>query len=390
MKKKKVLVATMTAALALPLLASPIPTNVLAEGGQVQATQPLQVANVQVKAPFKDVGKNHPYYDIIHEMRDQGIINGYPDGTFKPNQTISRQHAAVLVSRALEVNNLELEPVKKSTPQPKDLPKSHPYHDEIMLLMKADLLEVDRFGNINPNKPLTRGEMAKILATAFDLEVKADYIFEDVVGTGYEEYIKALYSNGVTTGYEDFTFRVDESLTRAHYAVFMYRAMNLDESYEPQPIPKPEPQPKPEPKPEPKPNPDPNWKSPIKYSHLDNRRSEYSKIPKPDGYVAGEHERKHHERMMEILEGKRNFTSSTSILERAHRHSKKYTYEDALRIDAEMLGISYDEYVDIVNYCIDTGELYVGDTEGDTFVVYFDYTKAHIVMSGIDQRDFRN
>lgn len=373
MKKKKVLVATMTAALALPLLTSPIPTNVLAEGGQVQATQPLQVANVQVKAPFKDVGKNHPYYDIIHEMRDQGIINGYPDGTFKPNQTISRQHAAVLVARALKVNNLELEPLKKVVPQPKDLPKTHPYHEEIMMLMKAGLLEADRNGNINPNKPLTRGEMAKILATAFQLEVKADYIFEDVVGTGYEEYIKALYSNGVTTGYEDYTFRVDESLTRAHYAVFMYRAMNLDENYEPQPIPKPQPEPKPEPKP------DTDWENPIKYSHLDNRRSEYSKIPKPDGYVAGEHERKHHERMMKILEGRRDFSSSTSISENAHRHGR--SFEEKLHIGAKVLGISYEEYVDIINYCIDTGELYVGDT----FAVYFDYTKAHIVMAGMNQ-----
>src|SRR5690606_8670639 len=41
-----------------------------------------------------------------------------------------------------------------------------------------------------------------------------------------EEYVKALYANGVTTGYEDGTFKPNQSLNRAHYSVFLYRAMN--------------------------------------------------------------------------------------------------------------------------------------------------------------------
>lgn len=215
MKISKLLKTTFATALALPLLASLVPLDVNAKGEPIKTAK---VAEIQVNAPFKDIAKNYPYYDIIHEMRDQGIIYGYPDGTFKPNVTISRQHAATLVARALKVNELELEVEKKPYVQPKDLPTTHPYYDEMMMLVKAELLDFDQNGNINPAEPLTRGEMAKNLTIAFDLEVKADYLFEDVKGTGYEDYIKALYSNGVTTGYEDYTFRTDESLTRAHYS----------------------------------------------------------------------------------------------------------------------------------------------------------------------------
>lgn len=234
MKSSRILKSAIATAMALPLLASPIHSH---HAQAVEKPPVVQVSNSQKL--FKDLAKSYPYYKIIYEMQDQGIINGYPDGTFKPNQTLSRQHAAVLINRALKVNELEIEKIKDFK-EPKDLPKTHPYFNEIKLLMEAGLLEVDKEGKVNPTKPLTRGEMAKILTVAFNLEVKADYLFEDVKGTGYEEYIKALYSNGVTTGYEDNTFRVDGSLTRGHYAVFMYRSMNLDEDYVAEPIPKPE------------------------------------------------------------------------------------------------------------------------------------------------------
>lgn len=179
--------------------------------------------NAQTKQ-FSDVPASYPYYQEIQEMQGKDIIHGYTDGTFKPNQTISRQHAAVLVVRALQINHLAL-PKKKTFQQPKDLQTNHPYYNEIKTLIEADLLQTDSSGNIQPTKPITRGEMAKILAVAFSLKGNTNFTFQDVKGTGFEAYVKALYSNGVTTGYEDGTFKPNQSLTRGHYSVFLYRAM---------------------------------------------------------------------------------------------------------------------------------------------------------------------
>ena len=210
---RKVLLASMAATIVIPAL----------------VVYPVQY-EAGYEKPFSDVSSNNAYYDIIHTMRDKGIIYGYEDGTFKPNETLSRRHAAALINRAVVL--------PKTNPfiKPNDLSEKNANYDDLKALIEAGLLKSDSKGNINIDTPLTRGEMAEILTVAFNLEVKADYIFTDVIGTKYEKYVKALYSNGITTGFEDNTFKVDESLTRAHYAVFMYRAMNLDVNFESKPI----------------------------------------------------------------------------------------------------------------------------------------------------------
>lgn len=179
---------------------------------------PMQM-EVSAKS-FSDVSTKNPYYDIIHTMTEKGIIKGYENGTFKPNETLSRKHAATLINRAVTLKSV------KNVAVPKDLTKSNAYYTDIMALLNAGLIEVDSKGNVNPNKALSRGEMAKILATAFNLK-GSKHSLKDVSKT-YDSYVAALYENNVTTGFEDGTFKEKQSLTRSHYAVFMYRAMGLD------------------------------------------------------------------------------------------------------------------------------------------------------------------
>ncbi|MEK4488008.1 S-layer homology domain-containing protein [Psychrobacillus sp. FSL H8-0484] len=205
MKTNKLFLATLASAVAIPAMVAPMQTEAF------------------VYNPFKDVSAQNVYYDIIHKMRDQEIISGYEDGTFHPSETISRKHAAVLITRA--VKNL---PTTNTFKQPKDLSTSNAYYGDIKKLMEAGLLELDSKGNINPNAPLTRGDMAKILATAYELDTKGSHGLKDVSGK-YSPYVAALATAKITTGFEDGTFRENESLTRAHYAVFMFRSMNLTE-----------------------------------------------------------------------------------------------------------------------------------------------------------------
>lgn len=208
-KSKNLLLVTMALGVVTPVIAMPADT----------------VEAATYKNPFKDIISAHPYYDILHEMRDQGIITGYNDGTFKPYVKISRQHAAVLIQR-----------VKTLTPKVglkayKDIPKSHPYYKAIMQLQQTGLIKADSNGNFNPNKDLTRGEMALILANAFDLKATKNHPFKDVSQTSEEgKAIAALYEADITTGYDDTTFKPNEPLSRAHYAVFLYRALKYEKT----------------------------------------------------------------------------------------------------------------------------------------------------------------
>lgn len=55
---------------------------------------------------FKDVAKTDEYADAIQAAVDYGVINGYFDGTFKPNAKITREEAMVMFSKAMNITNL--------------------------------------------------------------------------------------------------------------------------------------------------------------------------------------------------------------------------------------------------------------------------------------------
>lgn len=197
---------------------------------------PYEVEATTYKKVFKDVSTKSVNYDIIHEMAEQGIIRGYEDNTFRGANTITRYQAASLIYRYM---GEKLPVVNKNVKIPSDVSKKSSHYEAAVALLKADLLKPDAKGKLNPNKPLTRAEMAKILVNVFVVEVKADYDFADTIEADEETkgYVRALYSNGITTGYlEDATFRPEKSLTRSQFAVFMHRSINVDPDFVAEPI----------------------------------------------------------------------------------------------------------------------------------------------------------
>nr|WP_106779148.1 S-layer homology domain-containing protein [Lysinibacillus timonensis] len=187
-------------------------------------TTPMFIAPTTTNAAtytklFKDVTKKNANFEVIHMMAEKGVISGYPDGTFKPNETLSRKHAAALITRTGKT--LPKTTVFKA---PKDLSTKNANYNDIKTLMEAGLLELDKKGNINPDAPLTRGEMAKIITIAYQLDTTGHHPFWDVSDQN-APYVTALYQANVTSGYEDGTFGENKYLTRAHYTAFIYRAM---------------------------------------------------------------------------------------------------------------------------------------------------------------------
>ena len=184
-------------------------------------------AEAAVKDPFKDVSKNNPYYEMVHEMRDKRIISGYENGEFRPTESISRKHAAALVNRATKLKAVEpFVPFKDVSPK-------NAFFNDIKKLQQAGIFEPDAKGNLYPNQPITRAEMAKVLTIAYDLKVKVDLDFLDVPKTHpASKYIKALYSNGITTG--DYGhYNPDKPVTRVHYAVFLHRVLHMNDPIDP-------------------------------------------------------------------------------------------------------------------------------------------------------------
>lgn len=51
---------------------------------------------------FKDVNENDWFYKFVNALSDEGIINGYEDGTFQPNNSITRAEVSAMMYKALE------------------------------------------------------------------------------------------------------------------------------------------------------------------------------------------------------------------------------------------------------------------------------------------------
>ncbi|PID23223.1 hypothetical protein CSV61_01885 [Sporosarcina sp. P3] len=171
---------------------------------------------------FKDVPKKHPNYAAIQEMEKKGLISGYPDGTFRPNDPISRKHVATLLDQALKLPKAGKKLIYK------DVPLSHPYYQPIMNLTQAGIVSGGANQKFNPDAPITRIQMAKILDLAFGFRLT------DRPGGFHDLYLDhwgfvhahVLLENGIAKG-DDGIFMPNKRVTRAHYAEFLSRSLKV-------------------------------------------------------------------------------------------------------------------------------------------------------------------
>ncbi|WP_051910142.1 S-layer homology domain-containing protein [Lysinibacillus sp. BF-4] len=366
---KTVFMAALAASLAVPVAVAPLV--------QAAETQPT----------FTDVPKTHPSFAIIHEMRDTGIINGYPDGTFQPAKEIKRSHVAELLARALP-----LEPVREAK-EFSDVPVTHPYYEAIQKVQRAGIIDGSD-GKFNPDKPLTRVQMAKILTLAFDLKVKADYDFPDVATTHWgNEYVRALYSNGITTGSNGY-YKPNDAVTRAHYATFLHRLLNIDPDFVPKPIPKPEVKPEPKPEPQPEPIPQPNepkpgevgyepddWKQdPVRNVSTIPGIPNRQEIQTPAGWTADkmkEYEELAVEEVYKKSPINNHGRGTINIHDKRSLGMSEKLKAMLSGLNARGVNLTYEEYVALITKTIESGEFYIHPDH--RFGMYYDYQRKVIV-----------
>lgn len=177
---------------------------------------------------FLDVPKEHWAYEQISYMAVSGIMNGYGNGNFGAKDNITREQLAAFLYRYILPSDTFENPFT-------DVNNS-PFKKEILALTRGGVFSVDQEKKFNPKNTATRAEIAATLTKAFNLKVKANYEFNDMKGHWANEYVKALYSNGIAGGTGNKNFSPSASVTREQMAMFLYRAINMDPNYVPVPI----------------------------------------------------------------------------------------------------------------------------------------------------------
>lgn len=175
-------------------------------------------------ATFTDVPRSHWAYETIDNISDRGIINGYPDGTYRLNEPVTRAQAAKIVALAAKVK-----PSENFQPNFKDVTPAHGSYNHIRALTEQGVFNDGEA--FKPNDPLTRGQMAKILVNAFDMIVDDNDLitFADVRKiNGYYGYITTIAELGITTTEQGGMFKPNENVTRAQMAAFIQRTIDFD------------------------------------------------------------------------------------------------------------------------------------------------------------------
>ncbi|SDH74018.1 S-layer homology domain-containing protein [Alteribacillus persepolensis] len=192
----------------------------------------LAVPATASAASFSDVAEDFWAKDEIEELAEQGVMGGYPDGTFRPNKPVLRIQAASML-----VNALGLERQDTKTPDFKDLPDDFHDMDVVDIMDETGILRGSN-GHFRPYEPLTRAQMATLMNRALDLEENKDYFFTDIQPYYWNfADISALANSGITGGKGDGTFAPSESTSRAQFVTFLHRALDEDaERTPPEPI----------------------------------------------------------------------------------------------------------------------------------------------------------
>lgn len=105
--------------------------------------------------PFPDVSKDAYYYDAILWACDQGICNGYSDGTFRPNETVTRAHFVTFLWRA----NNQPEPLDPMNPF-SDVYLGQYYFKAVLWGNSNNIIKGSGDGRFMPDEPCTRGQVA--------------------------------------------------------------------------------------------------------------------------------------------------------------------------------------------------------------------------------------
>ncbi|MEG0451066.1 MAG: Ig-like domain-containing protein, partial [Lysinibacillus sp.] len=185
----------------------------------VDKTTGMPIQEATVDNNFSDTS-GHWAREEIEAMFERGIIKGYSDGTFKPNDSIKREHVAVMLTRAFELKSIRTARIFT------DVPTSNPYYDAIRKLQLAGIIDGAN-GAFQPKASMTRAQMAKVLVLALGLDSDGKTTFRDVPENHWANgYIAALEEDGITIG-ENGNFKPNEPVTRAQFAAFLYRALNL-------------------------------------------------------------------------------------------------------------------------------------------------------------------
>ncbi|WP_018923086.1 N-acetylmuramoyl-L-alanine amidase [Salsuginibacillus kocurii] len=161
--------------------------------------------------------------DAIQRLSDQNIISGYPDGTFRPNQEVTRAEAVSMLGRVLGFSSSG-----SSFP---DVDSNHYASGHIAGAVEEGIVAGYPDGTFRPTQTVSRAEMAIFLTRGFNLSDEGgEANFWDVYpGVMGASAITDVAEARIAAGYPDGSFKPTRGITRYEFVLFLDRTLHESE-----------------------------------------------------------------------------------------------------------------------------------------------------------------
>lgn len=183
-----------------------------AKGEDVTANYKITYVNGVLKA-----------IEVLNKEIHFNYVIGYTDGTIRPNNDISRAEVATIFFRLL--TDEARTQYDKTTSSFSDIKDGAWCCRAVSTLTNMGIIKGYTDGSFQPNKSITRAELATIIARFAKLDVNTK-TFSDINGHWAQKNIELAAGNGWINGYEDGTFRPNNNITRAETFAMINRVLD--------------------------------------------------------------------------------------------------------------------------------------------------------------------
>lgn len=205
------------------------PAVLTAVGTMAGAALPLTLVTPALaqQANFSDVDANFWARPFIEELADEGIIAGFPDGNFRPDQPVTRAQFAAIVRQAFD------QPQNRSANNFRDVPSNYWASNAIADAYRQGFLSGYPDGTFRPEQDIPRVQALVSLTSGLNIDASGSinqalntYRDAEQIPAYAEDEVAAATENSLVVNYPNVdTLRPQSVATRADIAAFIYQAL---------------------------------------------------------------------------------------------------------------------------------------------------------------------
>jgi hypothetical protein len=189
------------------------------------------IASAQSASPFKDLPTNHSAYEAVIYLKGKGILQGYEDGTFRPNQAVNRAEAVkILVAPLISPEEL----AKFTAASVFSDVATDAWYKSYVEAARTKLRIIDgppAKSTFRGSAPIQKAEFLKMLELSQGVDPVAAYgdmrqpLATDVANANdwYFPYMRYAIASSMTMISQEGLLLPAKELTRSEVAVLLYR-----------------------------------------------------------------------------------------------------------------------------------------------------------------------